>query len=653
MKFALSARRSNTDSLLFALEHSLATAEFGIDGTLLDANENFLSLTGYALAEIRGQHHRILVEESHGLSEDYRAFWAALNRGERQTCEHRQVAKGGRITWIRATYTPILDRRGNPVRIVALAMDVTAEKRQSAHAAEQAAALNRSQAVVRFGLDGTVLDANQAFLEAMGYRLEEVKGQQHWMFAAPAEAQSHTYEDFWKSLRRGEDRSADYMLLGRGAREVWFRATYAPVSDESGRPCEIVMFGTLITQEKKIAIDYGGQVAAIDRLQAVVQFDLSGHIEDVNDNFLKAVGYRAEEVKGQHHFMFVDEAYAVSPEYKEFWEKLKRGEHFSAVYQRIGKGGRSVWLHASYNPILDASGQPYKVVKYATDVTTSMEARARAIDAAEQTLSNVWTASAAAEEMNTSIAEITARMGRSKAAVDDIHNQALTADKSTGQLRQSTQSMDDVIQLIAKISQQINLLALNATIEAARAGEAGRGFAVVATEVKNLANQAHSATTRISEQIAAMQTASDDVIGTLASISQGIGTVQTFVSEAAGAIQDQSLATQDIAANMQNAADKVANINRSLDEWVVGLEERRRDPRLRTFQQAKIILQGRADPIDCILRDISAAGARVELKGDEPLPDRFKLRISGTRGEKDCALVRRAGGMVSMRFVQD
>src|SRR5919107_505378 len=198
MKFALSAHHSNTDSLLFALEHSLATAEFGIDGTLLDANENFLSLTGYALAEIRGQHHRILVEESHGLSEDYRVFWAALNRGERQTCEHRQVAKGGRINSIRATYTPILDRRGNPVRIVALAMDVTAEKRQSAHAAEQAAALNRSQAVVRFGLDGTVLDANPAFLDPMGYRLEEVKGQQHWMFASPAEGQSHTYEDFWK-----------------------------------------------------------------------------------------------------------------------------------------------------------------------------------------------------------------------------------------------------------------------------------------------------------------------------------------------------------------------------------------------------------------------------------------------------------------------
>jgi methyl-accepting chemotaxis protein len=364
------------------------------------------------------------------------------------------------------------------------------------------------------------------------------------------------------------------------------------------------------------------------------------------------VGYRPEEVEGQHHFMFVDEAYAVSPDYKEFWEKLRRGEHCAGVYQRVGKGGRAVWLQTTYNPIPDASGQPFKVVAYATDVTASMEARAKAIDAAEQTLSNVWTASAAAEQMNISIAEITARMGRSKAAVDDIHNQALTADKATGQLRLSTQSMDDVTQLIAKISQQINLLALNATIEAARAGDAGRGFAVVATEVKNLANQAHEATTRISDQIAAMQSASDDVIGTLASISQGIGAVQTFVSEAAGAIQDQSLATQDIAANMQNAADKVTNINRSLDDWVVGLEERRRDPRIRTFQQAKILVQGSSETIDCVLRDISAAGARVEIKGDEPLPDTFRLRISGERGERHCAIVRRANGMISVRFVQ-
>jgi methyl-accepting chemotaxis protein len=406
-----------------------------------------------------------------------------------------------------------------------------------------------------------------------------------------------------------------------------------------------------VTEEKRIAAEHDGQVTAINRLQAVAHFDLSGNIQHANANFLNALGYRLEEVKGQHHYMFVEEAFAVSPEYKAFWERLGRGEHFSAVYQRVGKGGRNVWLQASYNPISNGNGQLIKVVKIATDITASMEARARAIDATEQTLSNVRTVSTAAEEMNSSISEITASMSRSKAAVDDIHDQALAADKATGQLRQTTQSMDDVIQLIAKIAQQINLLALNATIEAARAGEAGKGFAVVATEVKNLANQAHSATTRISDQIAAMQSASDDVIGTLASISQAIGNVQGFVSETAGAIHEQSLATQDITTNMHTAADKVANINRSLDDWVVGLEERRRDPRIRTFKQATIIVQGRPDGINCVLRDISATGARVELTGDDLLPETFKLNISNEPGERDCALVRRANGMVSVRFI--
>ena len=652
MSFALPARRSSAEALLSALDHSFAIVEFAMDGTVLDANETFQSMAEYSATEIRGMPHRTLAAGSEGPIDADGPLWTALERGERRTGDFRMLGGSGQTLWIRGTYTPIIDRRGRPARVVLIGMDVTAERLRSAEAEAQAAAVRRTMAVAQFGLDGTVLDANDAFLDALGYRLDEVQGQQHWNFVTPCRAQSAAYEEFWTALRNGRHQAADHPLLGKGGREVWLDGSYSPVTDGSGRSLKIVMQAVDLTAAKRIALDLGGQIAALDRLQGIVHFDLSGEILDANANFLDAMGYRLEEVKGQHHFMFVEDAYAITDGYKDFWERLRAGEHFAAVYQLVGKGGREVWFKASYDPILDAHGRPYKVVLHATDVTACMTIRSRAIDTAEQALGNIWTASAVAEEVIAAIEGIGETIERSKIAVDGIHRQAQAADRAKGQLRESTHAMDDVIQLIARISQQINLLALNATIEAARAGEAGRGFAVVATEVKNLASQAHSATVRISEQIAAMQAASDEVIGSLGSVGQAIGEVRGLVSEAAGAIAGQGAMTRSVADRMQDAADKVASINRSLDDWIVGLEERRRNPRIRTFRKARIVVDGRADAVPCILRDISATGARIEISDDVDLPERFRFAISGERGDRICSIVRRSNDTVSVRFIQ-
>jgi hypothetical protein len=175
--------------------------------------------------------------------------------------------------------------------------------------------------------------------------------------------------------------------------------------------------------------------------------------------------------------MFVTREMAASKEYQEFWQKLRRGEFLSAIYARVDNNGREVFIQATYNPIRDMNGRPFKVVKYATDITQNMRARSAAVEAARQTSDNVQTVATAAEEMSASVAEITVAMGRSKEAVDVIHGHTLTADQSTAQLRKAAESMDGVVQLITKIAEQINLLALNATIESARAGEAGKGFA--------------------------------------------------------------------------------------------------------------------------------------------------------------------------------
>ncbi|WP_407523600.1 methyl-accepting chemotaxis protein [Methylobacterium oryzisoli] len=429
------------------------------------------------------------------------------------------------------------------------------------------AALSRSLATIEFAPDGTILDANPNFLQAVGYDLDEIQGKHHALFVEPAEAASTAYKEFWASLRRGQYQAAEYKRFGKGGREIWIQATYNPVLDASGTPVKVLKFATDVTAQKMRGADLDGQVAAINKSQAVIHFAMDGTILDANDNFLDAMGYRLAEIQGQHHQMFVARAYAASREYQEFWQKLRRGEFHSAIYSRLGKNGREVFIQATYNPIRDMSGRPFKVVKYATDITENMRARTQAIGSAEQTLMNVQTVAAAAEEMNASVREITGAMGRSKAAVDLIHGHTITADRSTAQLRRAAEAMDGVVQLITKTAEQINLLSLNATIESMRAGEAGKGFAVVANEVKTLANQTTAATGKISEQIGAMQAVSTEVVETLAAISTQFGSVQGFVTGAASAIEQQSAVTQEISANMQTAAQGVESITRSLAAW--------------------------------------------------------------------------------------
>ena len=241
-------------------------------------------------------------------------------------------------------------------------------------AAATLAAISKSQAIIEFELDGTIITANENFLGAMGYTLGEIQGQHHRMFVEPAYAQSAEYTEFWRRLGRGEFDSGEYKRLGKGGREVWIQASYNPVFDKAGRPIKVVKFAADVTAQKLASTDARSQLGAIGRTQAVIEFNLDGTIITANDNFCKAMGYGLDEIKGKHHRMFVDPAYAQSAEYQQFWETLRRGEAMAAEYKRFGKGGKEVWIQASYNPIFDLNGKPYKVVKYATDAT---EATAR------------------------------------------------------------------------------------------------------------------------------------------------------------------------------------------------------------------------------------------------------------------------------------
>jgi methyl-accepting chemotaxis protein len=230
-------------------------------------------------------------------------------------------------------------------------------------------AIMRSQAVIEFNLDGTILDANENFLKALSYELKEIVGKHHRMFVDPADANSTEYKQFWSDLAAGKFQSAVYRRIAKGGREIWIQATYNPVFDKAGRPVKVIKFATDITEQKNQAADHEAQIAAISRVQAVIEFNLDGTVRDANDNFLATIGYGKGEIVGKHHRMFCDPAYAASVDYAKFWERLRAGEYVAAEFQRFGKGGKEIWIQASYNPILDATGKPVKVIKFATDIT--------------------------------------------------------------------------------------------------------------------------------------------------------------------------------------------------------------------------------------------------------------------------------------------
>lgn len=235
----------------------------------------------------------------------------------------------------------------------------------------QVAAINRSSAVIEFGLDGTILYANDNFLNTMGYGREEILGEHHSIFVDSQHKESAEYRLFWEKLRRGDFDAGQYKRVAKGGREVWIQASYNPVLDGRGKPTRIIKFATDITEQKLKAADYQGQLQAVSKAQAVIEFRLDGTIITANENFLKTMGYSLEEICGKHHGIFVEPAHRDSAEYRLFWEKLGRGDYDAGEYRRVGKGGAEVWIQASYNPILDMNGKPFKVVKYATDITAA------------------------------------------------------------------------------------------------------------------------------------------------------------------------------------------------------------------------------------------------------------------------------------------
>ncbi len=213
-------------------------------------------------------------------------------------------------------------------------------------------ALNQSRAMIEFTAEGTILDANENFLRAVGYTLAEIQGKHHSMFMPAGSAGTAEYQAFWRELGQGKHFSALFRRIGKGGNEIWLQASYNPIIGRGNRVERVIKVAVDVTAQTLANADYLGQVKAIGRSQAVIEFDPTGTILTANENFLKTMGYTLDEVKGRHHRMFMDRDESETSKYAAFWESLRRGEFHAGQFKRNAKGGREVWLQASYNPIM-------------------------------------------------------------------------------------------------------------------------------------------------------------------------------------------------------------------------------------------------------------------------------------------------------------
>ena len=601
---AQKTQAADFDGQLAAISKSLAVIEFSLDGYVLNANENFLATVGYSLSEVRGQHHGMFVDAAFRQSVDYRLFWEKLARGEHDSGQYKRSAKGGREIWLQASYNPIFDVGGKPFKVVKYATDITGQKMQAADYGGQLAAISKALAVIEFSLDGTVLNANQNFLDAVGYSLSELRGQHHGIFVDPAYRQSVEYRNFWEKLARGEYDSGQYRRLARGGREIWLQASYNPIMDISGKPFKVVKYATDITAQKLQAADFDGQISAISKTQAVIEFSLDGHILSANENFLKAVGYSLDEVRGQHHRMFVDPAYRDTLEYRMFWEKLGRGEHDSGQYKRFAKGGREMWLQASYNPIFDMNGKPFKVVKYSSYTT----AQVRSAELLRLAVSQVQAAVTRGQDKDLSERiPLDDKEGDIKGLCVGVNGMLDTMAEIVGVI---TDTSSTIATAAREISMGNTDLSQRTEEQASSLEQTAASLAVLTNTVRQNADNAHQAN-KLASSASEVATKGGHVVSDVVLTMQSINDASRKIADIIGVIDEIAFQTNILALNAAVEAARAGEQGRGFA--VVAAEVRNLAQRsANAAKEIKSLISESTGKVDAGSRLVLAAGQTMD-----------------------------------------